>query len=178
MSTQAAKRYARAVFDLAREEGILEQVRQELQDLCRLCAASEDLVSFFEHPLIPVGHRHEAMETLFKGRVTDLVYRFLLLLEDKNRLGIFHGICGQFEELYREEKESLQVTVRSAVPLDQEQVEKLTGKLHKRYKRDIELEQEVLPDLVGGLRIQVGDTILDSSISHQLETFKLKLIRA
>ena len=107
-----------------------------------------------------------------------MLYRFLLLLDEKGRLDELADVCEVFEQLYYERQGIVKVHVTSAVPLSPEQSTAVQDGLRTKFAKEIDLSVEEDPALIGGLRIQAGDQIFDSSIAAQLEMAKTKLMHA
>jgi F-type H+-transporting ATPase subunit delta len=177
-SGAAAKRYAKALFDLAREQDHLEAIRADIGDLTRLLEESPDFARFVADPLIPADKRGEVLVALLKDRADPLTARFLAFLDSRDRLDQLPGICSVFTALYNDIKGILLVEITSAVPLSAEQVDQVEKRLHVKFGKQIESTQSTDPALLGGFKVRVGDTIHDYSIATQLQTLKQKLINA
>ncbi len=177
-SGAAAKRYAKALFDLAGEQDHLEAIRTDVGDLTRLLEESPDFARFVSDPTIPADKRSEVLEALLKDRADPLTARFLAFLDSRDRLDQLPGICEVFTALYNEIKGILRVEITSAVPMTAEQVEQVKQRLHVKFGKQIESTESVDPTLLGGFKVRVGDTIHDYSIATQLQTLKQKLINA
>lgn len=177
-NSTAAKRYAKAVFSLARESDKLDQVREDLQALETLLEQSVELQQFLLNPLVTLERRAKILKALFGHKLDPLSVRFLLFLDDKGRIDELAGICGCFEAAYYELKGILKVKMRAAKAPESEQIREILQRLGKRYDKEIELDVEIEPALLGGFQLQIGDMVHDSSIRTKLLTFQQQLINA
>ena len=176
--SKAAKRYAKALFSLSIEQRLLEEIRGEVAKLAGLVSGSEAFSRFIRNPVIPADRRQNVLQEIFQGQVHSMLYRFLLLLDEKGRLDELADVCEVFEQLYYERQGIVKVHVTSAVPLSPEQSTAVQDGLRTKFAKEIDLSVEEDPALIGGLRIQAGDQIFDSSIAAQLEMAKTKLMHA
>ena len=173
---KAAGRYARAAFDMALEQGKLEQLREDLHELEWVIRESLDFAGFIGNYLIPAERRVKALRALIEGRVSPIAMKFLLFLESKKRLGLLAEICHTFEELYDAHEGILKVTITSTRPLSETQLEEIEHKLERKYEKKIKTGIHIDPSLIGGFRIHVGDRIEDYSLFTQLAVLKQNLI--
>lgn len=192
MTYSVSQRYAQALFDLSREagkpglpvrqarlpDGQIETVRRDLQTIGQLIGASADFASFLSSPVIPSRRRREILEHMFKGNLDALTHRFLFFLESKNRLSLIEDICVVFERLYREFKGIVKVNIVSSISLDEHQVQSISSHLKSKFNKEIEPSLQVEPAMLGGVKIQKGDTVHDYSFQAQLEQFRKQVIAA
>lgn len=173
IGSDIAKRYARALFDIAREEGTIEAIYGELKGFSSLLKESADLAEFFANPVFDNSDKATVMgEILKKSKVSAATSNFLRLLVDKGRI----GALGEIEECYRRYMDDVlnkvRVDVKTAFPLSnelsariKEQMEGLTGK-------NVEMVVDEDPSLLGGVVIGVGDTLYDGSVRAQLNSIR------
>ena len=178
MSYSIAKRYAQALFDLGCETNACESVSDDLKKIQKLINKSDEFIRFLHNPIIPIDKRQTVIENIFKSKVHDLTCRFIHFLNVKNRLDLLRSICQVFEKLYLELNGVLRVKITSSVTLNKNQVQEITKHLKARLKKDIDPYLQDDPALLGGIKIQEGDTIYDYSLQRQLEQFKKNLIKA
>jgi ATP synthase F1 delta subunit len=110
--------------------------------------------------------------------VDERLLRFLTILVERHRLPMIHRIRRAFDELWRDERKLLPVSVTSAVELDQSLVEEIGRKIEEQTGRTVELSSTVDPDVLGGIVLQVGDRVLDASIRNRLERLRKQVARA
>jgi F-type H+-transporting ATPase subunit delta len=178
MATQAAKRYARAVFQLAEQENRLDPVATDLLSIGALLQQSDDLARFLGNLVIPTEKRAATLRALFGGKVDALTLRFLLFLESKRRLVALPGIIEHLGKLYDEKQGVLNVEITSATQLEPGQFAAIGRKLEDKFKKKIKATAALDPKLLGGFIVQVGGTIYDYSIETQLQTLGKKLVSA
>jgi F-type H+-transporting ATPase subunit delta len=175
---RAARRYARALFDLAVDRGELDGVREDLAGLRGLLAASPELVAFLADYLLPAERRQSTIRALFEGRAHPLLARFLLFLEDRKRMAVLPDLFDAFEQMYDERKGIARVTVVSARPLTAAQRAEIEARLQRKLGREIQMRETVNPALLGGLQIRVGDLVYDYSVETQLQRLHRRLLTA
>jgi F-type H+-transporting ATPase subunit delta len=178
LHTRTSRRYAKVLFNMARETNWLEDIHRDLFDLRDLMRKSPLLSAFLPNYMVPAERRLEALRSIFEGKLNDLTYRFLMVLEEQKRLRQIAPITDFFKELYDQEQGVLKAEVVSARPLTDHQFAALRRKLESRFKKRVAMEPKVNPTLLGGFTVQVGDVIFDSSVRCQLEILQQKLITA
>lgn len=173
-----AKRYTQALFDLSQEAGERDSISHDLKKIQELISRSEEFNTFLHNPVIPLEKRQEILEIILNTKVSTLMCKFIDFLNVKNRLNLLEGVCQVFEQLHLDANGVLRVKITSSVTLDSRQVKEISKHLKLRLNKDIEPYCDDDPSLLGGLKIQEGDTIYDYSLRTQLEQFKKNLIKA
>ena len=169
MQSKAARRYARALFSLAREEDEVASIRRELDDMARLLAANPDLQRRLFQPLHPVRERREVLKSLCEqGRGSQMIRNFFAYLIEQRRLVAFEAIHAEFNRLADEAAGRVRAEVRSASPLRDQQRARLVEALAQRTGKEIELTVHVDPSLIGGAIATVGGLVFDGSLRTQL----------
>lgn len=165
----AARRYAKALFGLAREAGRVEAVRGELASFGELLEQSRGLHDVLARPLHPAAQRRRALDAVAERiGASELVRHFLAFLLDQRRLVDYEAIREAYEEHADEAAGVTRAEVRSASELDDAQQERLRRALAARTGREVELRLRVEPELLGGIVAQVGDLVFDGSLRTQL----------
>ncbi|MCS7176797.1 MAG: ATP synthase F1 subunit delta [Candidatus Kapabacteria bacterium] len=170
-----ARRYATALLRLAQEGSLHAQVYEELCWLRDLLRRSSELRAFLRNPVIRAERKRAVVTELFAGRLTPLLLQFLLLLVDKRREALLPEIITAYEELYFQYTDRLAVTVRSAIPLETPLQNRLVEALQERTGKTIVPIFAVDPTLIGGVQLQIGDTVIDGSLRHALERLRRDL---
>jgi len=174
----ASRRYAKALFSLARDEGRVTEVRSELARLGALLAENRELRDVLLQPLHPVAERRAVLRAICERLgANPLLRNFQAFLVDQRRLVDWAGIQEEFERLADAETGLSKARVRTASPLSPAQRERLQRALERRTGGRIELEIEIDPALVGGAVAQVGDTVFDGSLRTQLQQLRASLAR-
>lgn len=181
-ATAAARRYARALFAIARDDWHIDEVRRELAALTELFDESPELHDALFQPLHPVAQRRAVLAGVTaRLGATHSVRNFCSFLIDQRRLVAFPSIVAEFNRLADEAAGKLSAVVTSARPLGDAERERLRAALAARAgrdPRDVQLELRVDENLVGGLVAQVGDVIFDGSIRNHLRQLRSNLTRA
>jgi F-type H+-transporting ATPase subunit delta len=174
---KASKRYAKALFLLGRENGQSDLLYEDIQNFLAVMQSSADLRRFLKHPQISFQLQRQTLEALFAKHVHPSFLRFLHFLLRKNRLNLLADIAAEFERLYLVEKGTQKVQITTAHALDEDQTQKIIQRLKQRLARDVQLTIRVEPHLIGGLRIQYEDQIIDLSFENHLRRFRQRIIK-
>jgi F-type H+-transporting ATPase subunit delta len=174
---ELARVYARALFQVAREHGKLDLVREQLGLLADALAASRELQFFFFSPYFSTEEKQEALARVVEG-ADEAVMNFLELLIEKHRMPVIFRIRERFERLWDEENRTLPVEITSAIELDEATTQSLGKTIGERAGRRVQLATRVDPDIIGGIVVRVGNSILDASIRNRLEQLRRQVASA
>lgn len=175
---KTSRRYARALFNLAEEQGIRDMIHMDVSLMLQMLRSCPDLEMFCEDSELPPERREAVFEELFRPRVNDLSCDFLRFLSRKERLGILPQVCEAFEDLYHIAAGITRVTIISAQPLSPEQVDAICKRLKSRWNRNVFAQTGADPALIGGFQIRSGDRVLDFSVKSQLDHFRHQVIHS
>lgn len=173
-----ARVYARSLYELAREQGgndRVEEVMGELEGVVEIARADARFNEFLASRILASGERQAALSRIFEGRVSDTTLRFLLVLNRKGRLNHLLPIVAAFDEMVRELFGRVEVDVYTAEPMDESALETLRERLQRAMGRDPVLHAYVDPSMIGGVRLRIGDQLIDGSISTQLRRIRESL---
>jgi F-type H+-transporting ATPase subunit delta len=177
-SSAAARRYSRALFALAREEGRIVPIRDELNALAGLLGDNDELRQALFRPLHPVAERRRVLaEVTQRMGACPVVRNFFSYLIDQRRLVDFEGIFAEYGRLADEAAGRTVATVVSASPLDAAQCHRLREALAARTGREVTLEMAVDPTLLGGVIASVGTQVFDGSLRSQLNQLRTSLTK-
>lgn len=173
-----ARRYARALLLIGKEDGQAEAYRMELNQISAMMAQEKSLKPAICNPLYNAAGRKKVLATVI-GRLnfSKVMQAFLLLLFDKGRIGFLGNINERYQDLADELKGIARANVVSATLLSAENTEKIRATLSQMTGKNIILEIEQDPGLIGGIVTRVGDLVLDGSIKTQLMNMKETLKR-
>ena len=167
--TQVGNVYGQALYALAREEGVSEYVLEDLQVLKSSFAAQPKFLRLLAASNLSKEERCQIVDESFRGKIHIYVLNFLKILTEKGYVRHFSECCDSFEEQYDFDENILSVKVVTAVPLSQEQTERLTKKLSNMTDKRIKLEKKVDADCIGGVRLDFDGKRLDDTVAHRLE---------
>ena len=173
-----ARRYARALLMIGKENGEAETYRAELEGISALMDEVKEFDQIISNPLYETAARKKILKSVIeKMAPSDVMKSFLLLLFDKGRFGSIKDI----NEFYQKEADELkgvaQASLVSAVELPAETVDKIRNSLSEMTKKEIKLDVEQDPSLIGGIVTKIGDLVLDGSIKTQLLNMRESLKR-
>jgi ATP synthase F1 delta subunit len=169
--------YARSLFEAAHEADKLDTVRDQLGELADAIDGDRELQVFFFSPSLSSEDKKEGLEKAVTG-ADDLVENFLQLLIENHRMTSIFKIRREYDALWDKENDRLPVTVTSAVELDEKTVKQIGDEIAEQTGRKVELSADVDPDVLGGLVVRVGNTVLDASVRRRLENLRREVARA
>ena len=174
---EIARVYSEALFEVAQDKGSLDEIHEQLGEISDVLAENRDLQVFFFSPYFSSAEKRDGIKRAIDGANPELV-NFLELLAEKHRMPALFRIRKRFDELWAKENKRLGVTVTSAVELDPQIVESIGAEIKRQTGQTIELESEVDPSIIGGLKLQVGNMVLDASIHSRLEKLRREIAQA
>ena len=173
---EIASVYARSLFEVAQEQDKLDTVRDELGEFADALNGSRELQMFLFSPYFSTAEKTEGLDKAISGG-DETVVNFLKLLIEKHRMPVIFRIRAELDQLWEEENRMLPVTVTSAVELDKGTVKQIGDRIAEQTDRTVDLSSEVDPDILGGIIVQVGNSVLDASIRNRLENFRKQVAR-
>ncbi len=168
--------YARSLFEVAREQGDLDAVREQLGQFAEAVDENRDLQVFFFSPYFSTEEKKDGLAAMLDDADPALT-NFLELLLEKHRMPALFRIRRQLDALWEEENRLLPVQVTSATKLDKGTLAEIGEQIGKQTGRRVELTSRVEPNILGGLIVQVGNSILDASIANRLEQLRKQVAR-
>lgn len=174
---RVARVYAEALLNAAARSGQAEDVLGELDSLLDdVFTQAPDLEVLLTSGAVGRTLRSEAIEKGFAGRASELFAQFLRVLNDHERLDLLRAIRAAGHELYNERHRRLRVHVTAAVPLTDEQMSRLADRVRQKFGLEPVLVTTVDSSLLGGLRIQIGDRLIDASVRTRLNKIRNQLL--
>jgi len=168
-------RYAKALIAGAEEQGILDRIRNDMENLLSVLKSVPDLSEMLASPIISPSKKLEVLTSIFEGKVHPLTISFFRLVVENNREEHLGGMARMYISFYKQTKGIKVATLKTAAPVNKENRDKLADMIRKIFKAEIELKEETDKDLIGGFILQVEDQQLDASVSGQLNQIKRKL---
>ena len=173
ISSNIAKRYARAFFEIAKEDGLYEKYYHELSLFSSIVNESNNLKELLINPVFDQAEKRAVVDSLLKKiDISKVTANFLRLLVDKRRIGILPDIESCYRKLMDDALRKIRVDVRTAFPLSAELSEKLQKRMEEFTGKKVEIAILEDASLLGGIVVGVGDTLYDGSIKTQLHNIR------
>lgn len=173
MQTEQVEGYAAALFEVARAEGALEVVEEELFKLSDVLAQSDELRSTLTDSAIPSEKRQEiVLDLMAKGKASPLTSNLVAFIVGAGHARDLPAIIKSLVERAASDRQHAVAEVRSAVPLDDNQRKRLAQALSKNLGKDVEVKVHVDPSVLGGISARVGDVVIDGTVRHRLDQMK------
>jgi F-type H+-transporting ATPase subunit delta len=165
---RVARRYALALMGTAGDTAALESLRADVERVNSIVRASTDLRAFLNSPAVNKEKKINVLTSVFSGSVGKQMFDFIILLARKRREGVLNHVATQFQLLYDLRVGIVRPRVTSAVALETEQQRLLVQALESVLKKTVKVSYHVDPAILGGLQVQVADTVSDGSVRHML----------
>ena len=167
--------YAEALFNVARAEGTLAEVEDELFRFSQTLQGSDELREALTDPAIPVARRQQIVEDLLGGKASSTTVALVSLVVGTGRAHDLPGIIRRLVDMSAAEANKAVAEVRTAVPLNQDQRDRLAKALGQATGHDVALKVVIDPSVMGGVIAQVGDTVIDGTVRTRLERLRKAL---
>jgi F-type H+-transporting ATPase subunit delta len=169
--------YARSLFEVARDQDKLDEVRDQLGAFADALAETRDLQVFLFSPYFSTAEKEDGLDRVVSD-ADPVIVNFLKLLIEKHRMPVLFRIRADFEALWDEENRLLPVQITSAVELDSSTVKQLGDRIAEQTDRKVDVSAQVDPDILGGIVVQVGNSVLDASVRNRLEQLRKQVVKA
>lgn len=178
MAKLVSRTYGDALFHAACEDGRMDQIYEEVQQLGEILKANPGFQALMENPKIMREEKQKVIETTFQGKISDEITGLMLVMMDKGRYGEIDSVFEYFTALVKEEKKIGTAYVSTAVELTGAQKDAVEKRLLETTGyREFEIQYTVDPALIGGMVIRIGDRVVDSSIRTKLYELSKNLKR-
>ncbi len=174
---EIARVYARSLFEVAQEADKLDVVREQLGEFAEALDENRELTVFFFSPYFSAPEKKEGLASALED-AEPVVQNVLELLIEKHRMPIIFRLRRELDRLWEEENKLLPVQITSAVELEAATVERIGAEIGEQTGRKVNLVSTVDPDVLGGIVLRVGNSILDASIRTRLENLRKQVARA
>lgn len=169
--------YARSLFEVAQQQNKLDLVRDQLGEFADALNENRELQVFFFSPYFSTAEKVDGLDRTVSD-ADPIVVNFLKLLIENHRMPVVFRLRRVFDELWLKENKLLPVQVTSAVELDPATVSQIGDRIAEQTGQKVDLSATVDPDVLGGLVVRVGNSILDASIRSRLEQLRKQVARA
>jgi ATP synthase F1 delta subunit len=174
---EIAEVYARALFEVAKERDILDEIHDDLGAFTKALDENRELAVFFFSPYFSSEEKKNGLERAVTG-ADPIFMNFLETLLERHRMPVIFRMRARFEQLWDEEKKLLPVEITSSVQLDKAIVQSIGERIGEQTGQKVELSSKVDPEILGGLVVRVGNFVLDASIRNRLNQLRKQVARA
>jgi F-type H+-transporting ATPase subunit delta len=174
---EIAQVWARALFQVAKEHDLLDEVREQLRAFAAALDENRELAVFFFSPYFSTEEKKAGLKRAVIDAEPVLV-NFLEALIERHRMPAIFRIRARYDKLWDDERDLLTVEVTSAIALDKATVKSIGDRIGEQTKHTVELSSKVDPDILGGIVLRVGNVVLDASIKNRLEQLRKQVAQA
>jgi F-type H+-transporting ATPase subunit delta len=174
---EIARVYARSLFEVAQEQEKLDEVRDQIGEFADALSESRELQTFFFSPYFSTEEKKEGLGKALEG-AEDIVGNFLAVLIENHRMPALFRIRREIDAMWQDVNQLLPVQITSAIELDEAVTKQIGDEIGRQTGRKVELTSTVDPDVLGGIVVRVGNSILDASIRTRLERLRKQVARA
>ncbi|AJY74563.1 F0F1 ATP synthase subunit delta [Paenibacillus beijingensis] len=167
-----AKRYAKALFEIALQHNLVAEVEEQLKLVVDTLKQDQEIERFLTFPNIDVSKKIELIKGAFADRVSSIVSNTIALLISRGRSDIIHDVYEAFRKVAGEATGRSHATVFTAQPLTAEELAKIEARFGSASGKQIAAEQVVDPSLLGGIQVRIGDRLYDGSLAGKLERLR------
>jgi ATP synthase F1 delta subunit len=174
---EIASVYARSLFEVAKEQNKLDKVREQLGEFADALSGNRELQVFFFSPYFSTPEKKDGLKKAVSG-TEEIFDNFLDLLIEKHRMPAVFRVRRELDRMWQRENKLLPVEVTSAIELDEGTVKQIGDRIGEQTGQKIELSANVEPDILGGIVVRVGNSIIDASIRARLEQLRKQVAKA
>lgn len=170
-----AYRYAKALIDLANEQGVVNEVNTDMAFFEEVCEQNDKFTAVMASPIVRHEKKFGILRKIFENRVNKVTYSIFNVLTTKNRENLILPIAQEFQKIFNDQNGIQKVQVSSAEKLNEKQLSDLNKIVESAVKKKVILEERIDESLIGGYVLRVGDTQIDTSVKKKLNDLKLAL---
>jgi F-type H+-transporting ATPase subunit delta len=171
----SARRYARALFDVAQQKGDPAGLRRELQQAAELLDSHPELQKTLTHPAIPAERKRSIAKSVFRGS-SDLFSRLLDLLVERKRMTLLPDLARAYDALWNAHRGVVAAQAVTASPLASEQTSALASALGRATGKTVEVSNAIDPEILGGVLVSMEGRVFDGTVRGRLESLRHKLV--
>ena len=170
--SRATIRYAKALFQLAIDQGELEQSYQDMLLLEAVCAESKEFLLLLKSPIVKTDKKVKIIKEIFEAKINKVTMSFVNIITTKKRENLLASVASSFIMLYKAHNKIETATVITASPLDEELRKQVVGFIENHSDKKAELSENVDERIIGGAIIRMGDKQLDTSVSREISELR------
>lgn len=176
--SRASSRYAKALIELSLEQGVLEEVHNDMQMIDQVVSENRALELMLSSPIVPHIRKFAVLNEIFKARVSPITFTIIKIITDKNREALLPGIAQEFHKLYNLHKQIQVAQITTTIPMVESERQEFLRVARQIANKQIELREKVDPALIGGFVLQIGDTQIDQSVKSKLQRLKYQFVKS
>ncbi len=178
-SDTSANRYSLALYELANESNVIQKIEENSNGLLKLISKNKDFKDLIKDPTVSQEDLNKVINKISENSNLELLFKnFLNFLISKRRFFYVEQILKKFNEICSEKRGELKAEINSAKELTQNEINKITDELSNNFKSKVKLNYKHDRSLIGGLVVQVGSTMIDTSIKNKLQQIENRMIEA
>ncbi|GIP35549.1 F0F1 ATP synthase subunit delta [Paenibacillus sp. J2TS4] len=166
--TIVAKRYAKALFEIAQSRSLVSQVEEELKVVVAVIEQNDDFQQFLLHPKYDLNEKINLLSRVFKDNLSDAVFNTLCLLIERGRGMLFHALLDYYVSIANEAMRQADAIVYSPAALSEQESQAIAAQFGKMIGKTIRVDNVVDSSLIGGIQVRIGDRLYDGSLSGKL----------
>jgi len=170
-----AYRYARALYGVAKKQGTIVAVIEEVESFIKVLEVDSQLRKFFLHPAISPCEKKQMLKELVENRISPLSLTFLSILFDAKRTNYVGLICSTLAELYDKDRNRAKAQLFSVFPIDPALREKIKERVAVYLQKEVDLEFLIDPDILGGVKLKISDNVIDATALYKLKKIEEKI---
>jgi len=174
---EIAQVYARSLFQVADEHDALDEIRDQLGELADAIGESRELQTFFFSPYFSTDEKKEGLDKAVEG-MDETLRNFVGLLLENHRMPVIFRVRRAYDALWEDKNQLLGVQITSAIELDSSIADRIGEEIGKQTGRKVQLTSTTDPEILGGIVLRVGNSILDASIRNRLENLRKQVAKA
>jgi F-type H+-transporting ATPase subunit delta len=174
---EIAQVYARSLFEVAQEQDKLDEIREQIGAFADVLEENREFAVFFFSPYFSTQEKKDGLDKAIDD-ADPIVRNFLALLIENHRMPALFRVRRELDRMWQEENQLLPVQITSAIELDESVTARIGEEIGRQTGRKVELTSTVDPDVLGGIVLRVGNSILDASIRTRLERLRKQVARA
>ncbi len=176
--SRASSRYAKALMELSLEQGVLEEVHNDMQMFAQVVAENRALELMLQSPVVPHVRKFAVLSQIFENRVHPISFTIIRIITSKNREELLPDIAREFHRQYNLHKQIQVAEITTTIPLIDSERQEFLRVANQISNKQIELTEKVEPALIGGFVLQIGDTQIDQSVRTKLQRLKYQFVKS
>ena len=167
-----ASRYAKAVFELALDKKLLNDINNDMKLIDSVTGESKELMTLLRNPVLKPKKKKAILKAIFENKIQAVSLKFLFILTDNGRESYIRDVAEEFQELYNEYNNIIKASLTTAVKIEPEVIKDIVRLLEKQTNATVDLQKNIDENIIGGFVLDYDDFEYDASIRHQIKKLK------